>query len=396
MQTTRRLTRTIFPALLGLAILTAGGFLLQTVNRRDDIGEKAPVPRHEQPLFMPTADQLASLKIIEVTSREFHSLIKTDGYISYNEDHLTQVFSPYSGRVSRLIARPGAIVKKGDPLLAVEASEFIQGQNDAAAARATLSNAQAIEKRQRELYDAGAVAQKDWQQAQADLVAAEAALAAARGKLRILGKSDVEINALESAPGSHAETVMTAPIAGTVIQRQVGLGQYITSAAAGAANPVFTIGDLSTVWLIGNVREGDAPQLRIGQPAEVRVLALPGRVFKGWVDWIGAGVDPVTHRLQVRVQMQNPDGDLKPQMFANFTIATGDAGKAPAVPQSAVMVEDQSAQVFVMAADGSIAARPVKIGRSNDDLLEVVSGLKAGERVVTAGTLFVDRVIGDR
>lgn len=395
MQLIRHLTRTKIQALLGIAIIAVGSFILQTVYRRADRGEMLAVPRQEQPLFKPTADQLASLKITEVVAKEFRSLIKTDGYISYNEDHLTQVYSPYSGRVSRLIAKPGGIVKTGDPLLAIEASELIQNQNDVAAAHAALVNAQAIEKRQRELYDAGAVAQKDWQQAQTDLVAAEAALATARGKLHILGKSDAEIKALESAPGSHAETVMTAPIAGTVIQRQVGLGQYITSAAAGATNPVFTIGDLSTVWLIGNVREGDAPQLRVGQPAEVSVLALPSRIFKGRVDWIGASVDPITHRLPVRVQMQNPGGELKPQMFASFTIATGGTSNAPAVPQSAVMFEGQSTQVFVMAPDGSIAVRPVKVGRSNDDMLEIISGLKVGERVVTAGTLFVDRAIGD-
>jgi len=303
-------------------------------------------------------------------------------------------FSPCSGRVSRLIAKLGDVVTKGAPLMAIEASEFVQGQSDVASARANLETARATEKRQRDLYEAGAGALKDWLQSQSDLVAAEAVLAAARGRLRILGKTEAEIDALGKAPAGTTETLVIAPIGGTVTQRQVGLGQYITSAAGGATTPLFTIGDLTTVWLMANVRESDAPALRVGQPAEVTVLALPGKTFKAKVGWVGSAIDPVTHRLPVRAEVQNATGELKPQMFANFSIATTDAVEAPAVPQSALIYEGEVARVFVVGADGSIAGRDVRGGRSRDGMVEIVSGLRAGEKVVTSGTLFADRAAG--
>ncbi|MDD5250934.1 MAG: efflux RND transporter periplasmic adaptor subunit, partial [Rhodocyclaceae bacterium] len=285
----------------------------------------------------------------------------------------------------------GDVVKKGAPLMTIEASEFVQGRSDVASARANLDAARAVEQRQHDLYEAGAGALKDWRQSQADRVVAEGALAAARGRLRILGKTDADVDSLEKTPSGATETLVAAPIAGTVIQRQVGVGQYITSAAAGAATPVFTIGDLSTVWLVANVRESDAPALHLGQPAEVTVLALPGRTFKAKISWIGAAVDANTHRLPVRAEVQNKDGLLKAMMFASFSIATSEPAQAPAVPESALVYEGEKTRVFVAGSDGSLAAREVRSGRRQDGMIEIVDGLRAGERIVTAGTLFIDR-----
>jgi cobalt-zinc-cadmium efflux system membrane fusion protein len=295
----------------------------------------------------------------------------------------------------------------------VEASEFVQGQNDLAAgvaglgtARAQLSLAEASEKRQHELYAAQAGSLKDWLQSQSDLLAAQnslraanAALAAARNRLRILGRPDQEIAAIEASPAevrAEAESVVVAPIGGTVTQRQVGLGQYITSAANGASSPVYAIGDLSTVWLMANVREPDAARLKIGQPVEVRVLAHPGRVFKAKIVWIAPSIDPVTRRLPVRAEVDNRDGALKPQMFATFSILTGDESAAPGVPQGAVVYEGADAHVFVAREDGTIVAREVRVGRSRDGVLEVVSGLSGDEKVLVSGTLFIDRAIQGR
>lgn len=345
-------------------------------------------------VFRPTKEQWAGLKVAEVKSLPFRSILTTDGNIAFNDDAMTPVFSPYSGRVSRIFAKLGDVVAKGAPLMAMDGSEFVQGQSDVASTRASLDTARATEKRQHDLYEAGAGALKDWRQAQSDLVAAEAAWNAARGRLRILGKTDAEIDTLEKTPAGTTEALVTAPIGGTVTQRQVGVGQYLQSAAGGASTPLFVIGNLSTVWLVANVRESDAPGLRVGQPAEVAMLALPGKTFKARIAWVGAAVDPVTHRLPVRAEVQNPNGELKPQMFANFSIATSDAAEAPAVPQSALIYEGEATRVFVVDADGGIAGRIVRIGRSHGGMVEIISGLRAGEKVVTSGTLFIDRAAG--
>lgn len=356
--------------------------------------------------FRPTEAQWASLKLAPVQALTFRPERVTDGKIAIDDDRTTPVFSPYSGRVSRLFVRAGDAIEKGAPLMAIEASEFVQGQNDLISAVAALNTAHSQlklatinAKRQKELYAAKAGALKDWQQAEADLESArntlrsaEIALAAVRNRLRILGKSDREIDELETAKRMDPEAIVTAPIGGTVIQRQVGLGQYINSTAAGASTPVFSIGDLSALWLVANVRETDAPLMHRGAPVEVHVLAYPGRVFKAKLAYVAASVDPNTHRLPVRAEVENPDGALKPEMFASFSIVTGDAVTAPAVPPAAVIYEGETAHVWVAHGDKSLSLRQVRTGRiSRDGMVEVVAGLAPGERVVTSGTLFIDR-----
>jgi len=214
-----------------------------------------------------------------------------------------------------------------------------------------------------------------------------------RNRLRILGKTDEEIGSLEAQTTQKLDPVaiVTAPVRGTITQRQIGVGQYINSEAAGATNPVYTISDLSTVYLIANVREVDAPLMKVGLPLEVQVLAYPGQVFKGKVSYVAPSIDPNTHRLPVRADVENPDGALKPGMFANFSIITGAASTAPAVPQSAIVYEGEQARVWVAGEGDTLALREIRTGRTSEGLLEVLAGLSPGEKVVTSGTVFIDR-----
>ena len=148
------------------------------------------------------------------------------------------------------------------------------------------------------------------------------------------------------------------------------------------------------MWLIANVREADAPLMRIGQAVEVHVLAFPGRVFQAKISWVAPSIDPNTHRLSVRADVENPDGALKPGMFANFSIITGEAQTAPAVPQSAIVYEGDTAHVWVAGDDGTIAARSVRTGQIADGMVEILAGLSPGEKIVTSGALFIDRAAG--
>jgi cobalt-zinc-cadmium efflux system membrane fusion protein len=182
--------------------------------------------------------------------------------------------------------------------------------------------------------------------------------------------------------------LVTAPIDGVVSDRQVGPGQYLQ---AGNSTPVYTIGDLTTVWLVADVREVDAPLVEIGQAVEVRVLALPGKIFEAKLTSVGSAVDPVTHRVPVRATIANVDGKLKPQMFANFSIITGAESNALAVPEEAVVREGEAARVWVVQGHDALALRQIRTGRSNNGMVEVLEGLKPGEKVVTRGSLFIDR-----
>jgi cobalt-zinc-cadmium efflux system membrane fusion protein len=357
--------------------------------------------------YRPTKAEWTRLETAVVAARSFRPAAIADGTIAIDDDLATPVFSPYSGRVVRLIAKAGDHVDKGMPLMAVEATEFVQGQNDLISALAALSTAraqltltEAAEKRQHQLYLANGAALKDWQQSQADLAAAqsgvrssEIALAAARNRLRILGKSDSDIAAIERAPTQRMDPTayVFAPIGGTVTQRQVGLGQNIQSVSGGASNPVYTIGDLSIVWLIANVREEDAPLVRLGEPVEVTVPAYPGRIFRAKVSFIAASVDPNIHMLPVRADVANPDGALKPVMLAHFRIMTGPAAERPAVPEEAIVHRGEEQWVWVVGPDGTLAAREIGTGEVRDGLVEVTGGLAAGAKIVTGGSLFVDR-----
>lgn len=400
----RALSRPVQLAVIGAVALVTALLLILVPIIRDRLAPQAAVET-AAPLppgaFRPTPQQWATFKLVPVALHAFRSEQATDGKIAIDDDRTTPVFSPYSGRVVRLFARPGDFVTAGAPLAAVEASEFVQAQNDLIAAtaqvakqRAQLVLAETNERRQHDLYLAKAGALKDWQQAQSDLAGArndlranEVALAAARNRLRILGKSDAEIDALQTSGKMNAESPVVAPIAGTVMQRKVGLGQYI---ATGASDPIFMIGDLSVVWLVANVRESDAPKMHVGDAVEVRVLAYPGRVFKARLTYVAPAVDPATRRLPVRAEVENPNGELKPEMFANFSIITGADKTAPAVPADAVVYEGAAAHVWIAGADGTITARSVRTGRTADNLVEA-EGVAPGEQVVASGTLFIDR-----
>ena len=332
--------------------------------------------------------QLATLEINTVGTRAFRTEEVTDGQIALNGDTTTQVFSPYSGRVVRVMASPGEYVKQGAPLLRIDATEFVQAQSDLLNAAATLKLARINEERKHAAYESKGGSLQDWQQAQVDLAAAENASTSATNRLHILGKTDQEIAAIEAAKKTDATTYVVAPIGGVVTDRQVGPGQYIQ---AGASNPVFSIGDLSTVWLVAAVPETDAPFIERGQTVEVRVLALPGQVFKAQLTAVGAQVDPVTRRVPVRATLANPGGKLKPQMFASFSIITSGESQAPAVPEDAIVREGDQAHVWVVSGNNTLSLQIIRTGRSSDGMVEVLSGLKAGERVVTRGSLFIDR-----
>jgi cobalt-zinc-cadmium efflux system membrane fusion protein len=193
---------------------------------------------------------------------------------------------------------------------------------------------------------------------------------------------------LEHTKGIEPVATLRAPVAGVVVDRQVGPGQYLQS---GGGTPQFTIADTSTVWLLANVRETDASLVKLGQPVEVWVLAYPKRTFAARLTYVSPVMDPATHRLTVRAEIANRDGALKPEMFANFRIVTSEASESPAVPEEAVVYEGDGAHVWVAQPDGTLAYRAVHTGRRDDGLIEVTEGLTSGDHVVIKGGLFIDQ-----
>jgi cobalt-zinc-cadmium efflux system membrane fusion protein len=352
--------------------------------------------------YMPTDAEWASLTIEPVQDHTFRAEHLTEGKIAVDEDRSTPVFSPYAGRVIKLLARPGDHVTQGQPLFVIEAADTVQAQNDFISAVAGLNKAksqmdlaQIQDKRAKDLFEGKAVPLKDYQQTQAalisaqnDLRSAETTLQAARNRLRILGLSDDAITSFQEKGRIDPNTTIVAPIAGTVVQRKVGPGQYVN---AGASDPVFVIGDLSTVWLTAFVRETDASVVSVGQEISFNVLAMPDRELRARIDYVSAAIDATTRRLMVRATVDNANGLLKPEMFANVTIYAAGDHPAVAVPKRALIYEGDEVRVWVAHDDKTIELRKIKTGLANGDLVEVSGDLKPGERIVTKGNLFIDR-----
>ena len=363
--------------------------------------------------FQPTAQQWAALKILRVGQTDYAPLVQTDGRIALNDDYSTPVFSPYTGRVTRVLAKAGDTVAAGAPLFAVLSPELAQAENDMIStlatlrtARAQLDLATANENRQHQLYLGHGAALKDYQQSRVDLAtaqgglnSAEIAVSAVRSRLAILGLNRADMRALEAAPDlehESADTLVRAPIGGTVTQRQINPGQNIVGsvASSGAASPVYTIGDLTKLWMVASAREADAPYFHAGDVARVTVPAFPGRSFDARVTFVAPVIDPATHRLLVRADVANPDLALKPDMLAQFEIVTGSAAPVLAVPETAVVYEGSDAHVWVAdPAKKSLELRDIKTGAVSHGMVVVLAGLHPGESVVTSGAVFIDRTL---
>jgi cobalt-zinc-cadmium efflux system membrane fusion protein len=355
--------------------------------------------------FHPTASQWATLSVANVQQEIFQTEVATEGKIAVDEDHATPVFSPFGGRLAKLLVAPGDTVKAGELLFVVEAADSVQAQNDFMTAVSTLNKAraqvrltQSVERRLRDLYDLKAIALKDWQQAQADaagaendLRSAETALEASRNKLRIVGKTDAEIDAFRESGRISPLANVFAPIAGTVIQRRAGPGQFVV---AGSADPVFIIGDVGTVWLAAFVREAEARKIEVGQTVNFTVMAEPEQVREAKVSYVATSLDATSHRLLVRATVDNRDGKLKPEMFANVSIFTGSAAPSLAVPRDAVIYEGNAARVWAVADDRTLSLRVIRTGLTQGRLLQVLNGLAPSDRIVTRGSLFIDRAAG--
>ncbi|MDK4807485.1 MAG: efflux RND transporter periplasmic adaptor subunit [Novosphingobium aromaticivorans] len=396
--TRARQIRVLALSVAAVALVAAGASGLRAWLHQP---EPAPValPAGEVQL---TDSQVSSLKIEAVAADDGFARTGASGQIAVDDTRSTPVFLPYSGQVQKVFVQNGDRVSAGTPLLSVRTTDIADARNalaaalaqrTAAAAQVRVANDNAA--RAEEVYRTAGGALKDLQQARSDLVAAQsqvgiadAAVTAARAKLSVFGANG----------GSGGEAVLRAPIGGVVVTRAIAQGQYVSGGTAGGSTPSFLIADLSQVWLVAQVAESDASRVHLGDKVVVTATAYPGRTFDATINNIAAQIDPVSHRLQVRATIPNPDGALKPQMFANFTIETPDKEvMAQAVtphllslPVEAVIHEGDSARVWVWLGHGRVKERDVVTGESHDGRITILSGLNPGEKVVTEGAIFVN------
>ncbi|UAK26466.1 efflux RND transporter periplasmic adaptor subunit [Sphingomonas nostoxanthinifaciens] len=402
---TRRMPSSAQYRLLALALLAVVAlFAVIALIRWATATPPPPVETTPPGTFRPTAEQRATFAIKTVGNGDAMDVIGASGTIGIDQDRSTPVVMPYGGQVVSVAVEAGEMVRQGQALLTIRTGDVVDARNALLAAAAAQANAasqlrtaQTNVKRQEEIYRTAGGALRDYQQAQNDLVAAqaaarsaEAALGAARDKLAIFGKSPAEISAFERSSavgGIDVSTVLRAPISGIVADRSISPGEYV---GAGGDKPVMTIADPTHLWLVAQLAESDAAQVHVGDPVEVTTPAFPGRTFRAVIDNIAAALDPVTHRLPVRASIFDATRSLKPQMFASFTILRPVHGQTLAVPAGAVIHEGDSARVWVARPDGLLASRDVQLGDAENGMVRIVGGLRPGERVVTSGAIFVN------
>jgi cobalt-zinc-cadmium efflux system membrane fusion protein len=336
-----------------------------------------------------------------VTPQPIAGTILATGKILVPEDRMANIGPVHEGRLVRLYAGQGSIVRKGQKLADLESADIDQAEADYLKALADSENArrtslaevkfaQATYDRTKMLYEKSITAGKNVEAAEHDLEMAKAsaastaaqtkaALTSARRHLLILGLKASDIDALASKSSLAAVFSLTSPIAGIVIERNGTIGATVASDAN-----VFKIIDISHVWIDANVFEKDLERVRRGQEVKVSVPAFPGVNFSGRVILVSSVVDPETRSVKVRTEVPNPDGRLKPDMFANVQIVTDLHRTAISIPQSAVLDDGGKSVVFVAEGSG-YAKRGVNIGIQGNGRVEIIEGLQAGDKVVVKG-----------
>jgi cobalt-zinc-cadmium efflux system membrane fusion protein len=317
--------------------------------------------------------------------------VVTSGKVTFDDLRVAHIYSPVTGRVSRILADPGQRVKKGAALAAIQSPDVGNAFADLGKAEAELIAAQHDFQRQKELYEAHAGSQKDFETAEDSYGKAKAEMERSRQKARLFRGG--------GADAVTQEFVLRAPIEGDVIARSVNPGAEVQGQySGGTAAELFTVGELDRVWVIADVFEMDLARVKKGATVTIRVVAYPDQVFSGIVDWISDLLDPTTRTARVRCDVENPKRQLKPEMYATVTV--GVPGRETlAVPLTAILRISDQTVVFVeqgQTPDGRRRFVRRVVGAGDDEgtsMVPVASGLRAGERVVTSGAILLSGML---
>jgi cobalt-zinc-cadmium efflux system membrane fusion protein len=298
-------------------------------------------------------------------------------HIEADPTRVVHVFSPAGGRITEMKVRPWDRVEKGQTLALLESGDLSRAVADYHKALADSQVKQKELARADDLLAHGAIAERDYQQAQADAQVAKAEVEATREQIRVFGMDP-----------DHATTELrvTAPRSGVILDVGAALGEF--SKSLDAPLPLCTIADISTVWALGEIYERDLVGVKTGLSAEVTLNAYQGQHWTGRVSVVSDAVDPTTRTLHVRVVLANPKGELKPSMFGTIQILRSST-KGILVPASAVIREGNDAYVFVRKGNGRYERRSVRLGRAFDGSLEIVSGLREGDAIISEGGLLL-------
>jgi membrane fusion protein, heavy metal efflux system len=333
-------------------------------------------------LFSVPPDQMSHIQVVEVASGPLKRVLRLTGTVAYNAFQTTPVITQVSGPVTRVLAVPGQFVRQGQPMLEVSSPDYAQDRANFLKMRDALNLADEQYTRARDLYAHHALALADLQQAETSRNQVQADYQTSLQALRILGVSNPE-QSLTSA--DSPELPVRAPLEGEVIERLVAPGQVVQA----GSTQVFTISNLSSVWVLANVYQEDLAWVRVGEPATIQTDAYPSP-FHGRISYVAPALDPSTRTLQVRIETANPRQLLKKDMYVTAAVEAGVIPNALTVPDSSVRRNAENQPfVYVPAGQNQFAQRQVTVGESLEGRTQILSGLKPGERVVADGSLFL-------
>ncbi|HZZ40963.1 MAG TPA: efflux RND transporter periplasmic adaptor subunit [Acidobacteriaceae bacterium] len=333
-------------------------------------------------LFTIPDDQMSHVQVVTVEPTTLTRSLRLTGTVAYNAFKTTPVITQVGGPVTRILVVPGQHVREGAPMLEVSSPDYSQLLDAYLKAADSSRLAEKNYARAQDLYQHHAIAQRDLEQAESDRNQARADLNAAEEGMKILGiKNPAQ---LADAPAS-AQIPVLAPINGEVVERLVSPGQVVQAGQTQA----FTISDLSTVWVLANVYQADLAYVRSGEDVAVQTDAYPG-TFHGRISYVSPALDPNTRTLQARVVVDNPGEKLKRDMYCTVMVTAGKVTQAIAVPNAAVLRDDNN-QPFIYVATGAnqFGRRDVETGQSENGLIQILKGIAPGDKVVGDGSLFL-------
>lgn len=379
------------------ALLTACS---NTRNESAAANQPAPEAKPEKPTeaeapanqvqLSPEALKRGQIETAEVTTHTLRQTLEAPGRLAFNEDQAVRAGTIVGGRVTRVLATVGDFVKKGQALVYLHSHELIDARGAEAKAKAAvnekeraLAYAKAEAERAERLLEAKAGSKRELALAQANVNAAQGELEQAKAELE---RASEFLEHLSVPHDSHDDIVIYSPINGVVTKRNVSVGTVVTE-----ATDMMMVADLSTLWAIASVPERQAAAVRIGQQVEARIAAFPEGRFTGRVLFLGNELDPQTRTVQVRCLINNPRGQLRPEMSATIKLDAGKLAEAQAlaVPRDAVQDVGGARVVFLALGEGKFEKLVVQTGREQDGLLEILSGVQSGQRIVTRGAFFI-------
>ena len=381
------------PTALGtLIILAAIWLLLTTVSHQTVNDRRAAASKSSTPIIIQLNEtQLATIKLVKVSQQDFLQTRRSVGTIEFNQNKLVTVFPQYQGRI--LAARPnlGDFIKEGELLFTIESPDLLAAVSNLI----TLSGTSVLQRKNLEraktLVKSNAISQQQADQVTSDQQSAEGSMKVARDNVRIFGKTEAEIDKIISERRSDPELSVSSPITGIVADRNAEPGTWVQP---GVAPAPFTIADTSTMWMVANVVENDAPLLKIGQEVTASVAAYPDKIFTGKIIVIGTDIDPNTRRVFARCEIADPDHLLRAGMFAKFNVQIKDPVRSTAIHQNGVVRESNgNYSAWVTSDHKHFVRRIIQIGQRESELVQILSGLELGEEVVSDGAIFLSNQV---